>query len=474
MASPRSFPGSGPLPALCWAVIIALSLAGCGVGGRGTATGAGSAPKTATAESAPRPAAPQAASAAAQVPGLSLDSATVSKLKQAGGFELGIDALHRENYVPLRYQRVALVTNNTGIDSHGVTTIERLATAGRFTLARVILLDDGATTSSLAIRRSLEAYPAVAVARLTRTSFRPEADLIRDIDVLVFDVALTGSRVALDAVALGTVMEEASRREKTVLVLDRPPLADVAAPSGPIPAASLAGSYGAFLPIPLMPALTAGEMATLYNTTFGIQASLRVVPMRNWRRSEGNRWLQREIGPEVTTRGRDVLRELADSPLYAADYPTLATVATLADADRYADIGFATAQQRLHLMLDPGRVTSETLVMQLRNQNPVGADVGLTTGTLLTTLGKPVFLLPRDREGEQMYVPELALQLRQALQPLEGAEPYVPEKDAMADPELPRMQMRQLSPTQIGRRLRASESVQSFTPIRDKVLLYPP
>ena len=47
----------------------------------------------------------------------------------AANIKLGIDVLEEQDFAPLKGKRVGLITNATGIDSHGVSTVDVLRRA---------------------------------------------------------------------------------------------------------------------------------------------------------------------------------------------------------------------------------------------------------------------------------------------------------------------------------------------------------
>jgi uncharacterized protein YbbC (DUF1343 family) len=111
----------------------------------------------------------------------------------------------------------------------------------------------------------------------------PTEDMLRDIDVLLFDLQDVGTRVYTFIHTMAHCMEACSRYGKKFIVLDRP---------NPITGLHLEGnllepefrSFVGLWPIPMRHGLTVGELARMFNTEFSIGCDLTVVEMEGWRR----------------------------------------------------------------------------------------------------------------------------------------------------------------------------------------------
>ena len=112
----------------------------------------------------------------------------------------------------------------------------------------------------------------------------PTADMLRDLDVLVIDLQDVGTRVYTYVYTMANCMRAAARLGVRVVVCDRPnPVGGDA-----IEGATLQPQWTSFVgqfPIPLRHGMTIGELARLFNETFGLGATLDVVPLEGWRRS---------------------------------------------------------------------------------------------------------------------------------------------------------------------------------------------
>jgi len=108
--------------------------------------------------------------------------------------------------------------------------------------------------------------------------------MLKNVDVLVFDIQDVGARFYTYPTTLAYVLEASAPLKIPVYVLDRPNPVNGVAVEGPL----LDAKYFSFLGYfhgPIRHGLTVGELARLYNGENKIAADLRVIPMQGWRRS---------------------------------------------------------------------------------------------------------------------------------------------------------------------------------------------
>ncbi len=112
----------------------------------------------------------------------------------------------------------------------------------------------------------------------------PSGEMLRNTDVLVFDLQDVGCRVYTFIYTMANAMIAAAKHGKRFVVLDRP---------NPIGGTALEGnrlepgheSFVGMYPIPMRHGMTVGELARLFNDDFGIGCELDVVTMDGWDRS---------------------------------------------------------------------------------------------------------------------------------------------------------------------------------------------
>jgi uncharacterized protein YbbC (DUF1343 family) len=113
---------------------------------------------------------------------------------------------------------------------------------------------------------------------------KPTAEMLADVDVLVFDVQDVGTRVYTFIYTMALAMQAAREQGKRVVVLDRP---------NPIGGQEVEGnlletgceSFVGMYPIPMRHGMTVAELARMFNEEFGIGCDLEVVPMCGYQRA---------------------------------------------------------------------------------------------------------------------------------------------------------------------------------------------
>jgi len=199
--------------------------------------------------------------------------------------KLGIERLLQEEKFLLTGKRVAIITNQTGVDSNLVRDIDRLKEAG-INLVKIFSPEHGlygaveAGKNVLSVKDEKTGLPVVSLYGSNR---RPSREMLRGVDVLLFDIQDVGARFYTYISTMAYAMEGARDAGVKCVVLDRPNPLGGEKVEGPV----LEGKWKSFIglyPIPIRHGMTIGELARLFNEEFGIGADLYVVPMEGWRR----------------------------------------------------------------------------------------------------------------------------------------------------------------------------------------------
>ena len=197
----------------------------------------------------------------------------------------GIDVLARDGFKQLAGMRVGLVTNQTGRDRAGRSTIDVLNKATNVKLVALFSPEHGIRgAADDKVSDSKDEQTGLPIYSLYGETRRPKPEQLKDLDALVFDVQDIGTRFYTYIATLGYVMEEAAKAKLPVFVLDRPnPIAGLEI-EGPVADADKF-SFTAYHAIPVRHGMTIGELAKLFNQERGIGCDLRVVEIVGWRRS---------------------------------------------------------------------------------------------------------------------------------------------------------------------------------------------
>ncbi|MHC9084147.1 exo-beta-N-acetylmuramidase NamZ family protein [Luteimonas sp. RIT-PG2_3] len=198
----------------------------------------------------------------------------------------GLDVLLDDGARLLHGKRVGLITNMTGVDRELRSTVDLLANHPDVHLVALFGPEHGVRGNVQAgdhVDDSRDAATGLPVHSLYGGHREPTPEMLRDIDVLVFDIQDVGARFYTYPYTLAYALQAAKRAGIAVVVLDRPnPIGGVLV-EGPVLEPAQASFVGLY-PIPVRHGMTIGELAGLFNTGFGIGARLQVVRMQGWRR----------------------------------------------------------------------------------------------------------------------------------------------------------------------------------------------
>ena len=181
-------------------------------------------------------------------------------------------------------KRVGLITNATGIDRNFRDSASILAQ--KVNLVAIFSPEHGylgQVTAGKDVGTYTDQRLGVTVYSLYGSSKRPSAEMMQNVDVLVFDIQDIGARNYTYIYTMAYAMEACAQYNKEFVVLDRPnPLGGKV--EGPVLKKGFESFIGLY-PIPYRHGLTPGEAARLFNNEYGINAKLTVIPMLGWTRN---------------------------------------------------------------------------------------------------------------------------------------------------------------------------------------------
>jgi uncharacterized protein YbbC (DUF1343 family) len=204
---------------------------------------------------------------------------------RVGRVQPGLDVLEAQKFAQLRGKRVGLITNHTGVDFQGKTTIELLAHAAGVQLVALFSPEHGiAGHAEENVASSKDPSTGLPIFSLYGEHLRPTEEMLKGLDALVFDVQDAGVRFYTYTSTMGYCMEEAAKHGIAFYVLDRPNPLNGEIVEGPMLDRDKT-SFVAYLPMPVRYGLTIGELAQLFNTENHINCDLHVIAMKNWHRN---------------------------------------------------------------------------------------------------------------------------------------------------------------------------------------------
>lgn len=201
----------------------------------------------------------------------------------------GLERLLDEPRRWLGKARVGLVANPTTVDRSLTHAIDLLAGHPAVDLRLLFGPEHGIRGSAQDMtgvddaRDPITGLPEISLYGNSFESLSPTPEQLSRIDLLLFDIQDVGARYYTYASTLALCMAAARKAQLKVVVLDRPnPISGVQIEGGGLEP-ELKNFCGLY-PVPQRHAMTMGELARLYNDTFGVGCELQVVPCDGWRR----------------------------------------------------------------------------------------------------------------------------------------------------------------------------------------------
>jgi uncharacterized protein YbbC (DUF1343 family) len=199
----------------------------------------------------------------------------------------GIEVLLSDSLHLVRGKRVGLITNHTARDREGRSSIDLLFNAPGVRLTALFGPEHGirgVAVGGAKIASTVDSATGVPIYSLYGETRVPTEAMLRDVDVLLYDIQDVGARAYTYVWTMALAAERARKLGKVFVVLDRPnPIRDDRIEGGMMEPRhrSFVGLY----PVPLRYGLTPGELLRYLTGTGLIVADAKVVPMRGYRRS---------------------------------------------------------------------------------------------------------------------------------------------------------------------------------------------
>lgn len=212
---------------------------------------------------------------------------------------VGLENLLGEKSSLLKGARVGLACNQASVDHnfqhaadlfHAHPDINLTALFGPQHGSRGDLQDNMIETG-----HDVDRITQVPVYSLYSETREPTEQMLKDVDVLVFDMQDVGCRIYTFNYTMANCMRAAQRFGKKVIVCDRPnPIGGVAV-AGNVLDPEYASFVGQF-PMPTRYGMTVAELALMFNDHFKIGCDLEVVRLGGWSRTD---WMDETDAPWV-------------------------------------------------------------------------------------------------------------------------------------------------------------------------------
>ena len=194
-----------------------------------------------------------------------------------------------DKYMPLiEGKKVALVVNHTSMINN-IHLVDSLHNAG-INIVKIFSPEHGFRgdhSDGAHISNQIDTKTGAPIISLFGTKFKPSANDLKDVDIVIFDIQDVGVRFYTFISTMHYVMEACAENNKPLIILDRPnPNGHYV--DGPV----LDLKYKSFIgmhPIPIVYGLTIGELATMINGEHwlnnNVECDLTVIQVDNYNHS---------------------------------------------------------------------------------------------------------------------------------------------------------------------------------------------
>jgi uncharacterized protein YbbC (DUF1343 family) len=201
---------------------------------------------------------------------------------------LGIERLVEEEAHLLRGARLGLVCNQASVN-HQLRHVADLLKEHPGAQLRALFgpqhgIRGDVQDNMIETAHAVDRETGLPIHSLYSETREPTESMLRDIDIVIFDMQDVGCRIYTFAYTMANCMSVARKFRKKVIVCDRPnPISgrDVAGNVLEKGQESFVGQYS----IPTRHGMTLGELARMFNDHFEINCDLQVVPMEGWDRN---------------------------------------------------------------------------------------------------------------------------------------------------------------------------------------------
>jgi uncharacterized protein YbbC (DUF1343 family) len=203
------------------------------------------------------------------------------------GVAPGVEVLLTDSLHLIRGKRVGLITNHSGRDRKGTSTIDLLYHAPGVRLTALFGPEHGlrgVAKAGESVTSTTDSSTGVPIYSLYGETNAPTPEMLRDVDVLLYDIQDVGARVYTYEWTMALSAAAAGKLGKKFIVLDRPDPIRGDRVDGNVLDPRFRSFVGQY-PVALRYGLTPGELLRYLVGTGQVGADIGVVPMRGWRRS---------------------------------------------------------------------------------------------------------------------------------------------------------------------------------------------
>lgn len=217
-------------------------------------------------------------------------SISVCQSQNNAGFQFGADQLLSDYFHLIKNKKLGIITNHTAILSNGVHLVDTLHSRKDVKIIALFGPEHGIRGNNPAgekILHQMDTVTGLPVYSLYGKDKKPSKEMLKDIDLLVFDIQDVGARFYTYISTLFYSIQAAGENNIPIVVLDRPNPINGIYIDGPVRKDNLASFIG-IAPIPIVHGMTVAELAKYFigEKLIGesLNVNLQIIKMKNWNR----------------------------------------------------------------------------------------------------------------------------------------------------------------------------------------------
>ena len=200
---------------------------------------------------------------------------------------LGVEKLLRERANVLHGARVGLVCNQASVN-HDLRHVADLFHEHKDIKLNALFgpqhgIRGDVQDNMIETEHAVDPVTRLPIYSLYSETREPTEEMLKDVDVLVFDMQDVGCRIYTFVYTLANCMRAAKKFGKKVIACDRPNPINGGQVAGNLLDPAFASFVGQF-PIPTRHGMTVCELGRMFNEHFGIGSDLECIPMDGWSR----------------------------------------------------------------------------------------------------------------------------------------------------------------------------------------------
>jgi len=199
----------------------------------------------------------------------------------------GLDVLIEDEFKILKGKKVGIVANHTSVDKNGKHIIDIINNFENTEVVAIFAPEHGFRGEAAAgkyVEDNIDPATNAPIFSIYGKHRKPNSKMLKNVDVLIFDIQDIGSRFYTYISTMGNIMEAGAENDIPVIILDRPnPI------GGIVEGNVLNKNYRSFVgmfPIPIRHGMTVGELANMIKHEKWINEAekleLKVIKLENW------------------------------------------------------------------------------------------------------------------------------------------------------------------------------------------------